>query len=108
MSRQNTNGNTIAEGQEYVRHAVRQWERLLLWERLIRSSNPDDFVLKDVRLKAPLHEGDDWLAIVRAFVDGVAVVGFVSGDTVIGCLMSTAEKIMNNSVKWKDDEYAQR
>jgi len=60
--------------------------------------------IKELRIKPPAVEGGDYLVIVKAVVEGRAIVGFHGagdfGDALRGCY----ERINNNAMRWREDK----
>lgn len=59
-----------------------------------------------IRFKPRGLEAGEWLAVVTAEMDGSAVVAFHSGDGFVTTVTGICNRIMNGSLKWKEDEYA--
>lgn len=76
-------------------------------ERWFDGKDEDEFDLKAMRFKAPIEETGEYLLVVTAWVNGVSMVCFTNGDSVYGCLSAFAKRLLNGSIKWKEDEYAQ-
>lgn len=99
-------GNAVASAQlveqEMVKLAVSLYKVEAHIERLIK----EEVYLKSIRLRAPQVRGGEWLAVVSIEVSGEGKVGFHSADGLTTVLRGTAARLLNGSMKWKDDEYA--
>jgi len=98
----------LDEARDLQREAVHIWEALIrlsyMQERLQRSG----MSLGSITLRPPSVEGGDWLGIVRAEIQTVWYVGFISGREVANVLHSMVSKLENNSMVWKEDQYANK
>lgn len=89
-------------------------EAIVLWEAMVRLSyiqdrlDKVDCILGSLTIRPPSVDGGDWLCVCRMSVEGRPHVGFISGHDVASCLRSLVSKLENGSMKWREDEYANR
>lgn len=59
-----------------------------------------------IKFRATAGPTGEWLAIVTARTENNGVVAFHSGTSFAECLEGVCNRIVNGSLKWKEDEYA--
>lgn len=59
-----------------------------------------------IAFKARGGPSGEWLAVIGAATHEGAKVAFHSADSFHGCVEGVCNRLMNGSLKWKDDEYA--
>lgn len=59
-----------------------------------------------ISFKATGSVDGSWLAIISASSENGSVVAFHSGDSFPSTLQGVCSRIVNGSLKWKEDEYA--
>lgn len=64
-------------------------------------------LVRAVKLYPPKVEGGDWTGIVSAEVEGVRSVAFVSSPRVEDVIRLVAAGLLNGSLKWRVDRYAE-
>lgn len=75
-------------------------------DRWLGLQEEDDFRLTGLKLRAPIEYSGEYLVIISAYVQGQPMVGFSSGSTIMEALLVCSRRILNGSIKWKDDQYA--
>lgn len=63
-------------------------------------------LLTSMTLKFDPDDEQGCLAILRGYKPDGYVVAFHREDTIWECLVGLSKRIQNNSLKWKEDEYA--
>lgn len=77
--------------------------------RFIDDPPDGETFLTSIQFKVGGGWDDGVLAIVKAHVGGIAVVGFHGDDTLMECLRGLGNRIVNGSMKWKEDRpYGER
>lgn len=92
-----------ADDIEYVKDAVRLAEELRRFDHRATDEWTEEFILRDMRVSSPTHDRPEWFCVVRAYVEGQPVVGFCSGASFEAVLHLVMARIMNGSMKWRDD-----
>lgn len=59
-----------------------------------------------IAFKARGGPSGEWLAVIGVDTPDGSKVAFHSADSFHGCVEGVCNRLMNNSLKWKDDEYA--
>ncbi len=67
-----------------------------------------DVLVTRVSVRAPDVPGGEYFVVVNAVVEGQRSVGFGSGMDVISALGGTVARITNGTMKWREDDYAQK
>ena len=98
----------LDEAREIVKEAVTLWEMLVRLSHIQERLDRADAVLGSLTIRPPSVEGGDWLLVCRMSLEGRPHVGFITGHDVAACLRSLVAKLENGSMKWKEDEYANR
>lgn len=65
-------------------------------------------VVSSMTLKFDPDDEQGCLAVVRGYKPGGYVVAFHRESTVWECLVGVSKRLANNSLKWKEDEYANK
>jgi hypothetical protein len=65
-------------------------------------------VLKSMTVRPPKSEGLDWSMVIRADVEGTAVVTFLDADRPERLFPKMVGSIQAGTLKWKEDEYGNR
>lgn len=99
-------GNSLADAQGFVREAVRLTEEMYELERRQWLWEQDGVILRGMNVRAPALEGLEWLIVVRIEHDGRRQVGFCSGGSLGACLHLAIARLLNGTMNWKDDKYA--
>jgi len=64
-------------------------------------------ILRGFSVKAPLDEGAEFLLVLRGQAeDGTPMVSFTSATTLGECVRSCVARLRNNTMKWREDEFA--
>jgi len=61
--------------------------------------------LVSIRLVAPSEKSTSWLAVIKLRTVEGAFVAFHQGDELSDLLKGVSNRMLNNSLKWKADEY---
>ena len=108
-SRQNSNdvpGNAVQSQANFTKWLCGIGEAITRVDGGIGTKIEEGTFLLGITIKAPVDQGADWLAVVRADVEGVRVVAFHSADTLTDVIKGACNRYTYNKLKWKDDEYA--
>ena len=97
MARREYGGNKVSEriGDSLVRMDVQVEERGFEGETLM-----------GMTIQTPWKRGDDWMVVLRANFEGEPMVAFHTADTLYEVMRGVAERFVNKSLEWKEDEYA--
>lgn len=98
-------GNAVASALAVQREMVRLAEQVYRMERVLDRLDGDNVFIKGLRFRPPFGEGDQWLGVVTADIEGVPKVGFVSDETFASTVRKAVAMLENGSMKWRDDEY---
>lgn len=63
-----------------------------------------EVILTELRLRAPQEEGGEWFAVIKAWVEGVASVAFISAPDLDTLVHLVAVKLVNGQCKWREDK----
>ena len=99
-------GNVLATQASVERHMLKLASAVYRADASYFENPPPGFQLKTIKFKSPPHAGGEWLAIVTAELEGAPSVAFHSGDSFPDCLRGLCSKLVNGSLRWKEDEYA--
>lgn len=75
------------------------------FDKWMRDKESDEFEFRKLVLKASEAEGEEFFVVMTAWVEGEPKVAFGSGTTVMGALNNVIVRVLNGSIKWKDDQY---
>ena len=75
----------------------------LLWLGTHADVLPGEVMLLEIRLKLSYDDGREHMAVVKAVVEGVQAVGFVSAPELDTLVHLVAAKLMNGTMKWRED-----
>lgn len=99
-------GNSVGEAQEYVRDCVAAIEAMRTFSRRWEDMAERGCWVKSFTVRPPKEDDGDWMVVVRADVDNTPSVGFVSARDLSEVVALTTRKLLNGSVKWMEDQYA--
>ena len=105
-SQREKSGKGVKGGIAFTEELARQMADVLVFQRYLDKSEGDEFELISIRFRAPQDENGDWLGVCKAWVDGKQMIGFSSGASFNEVLLSVVRRIVNKSLRWKDDSYA--
>jgi len=89
--------------EDFIRSVGIGWlECVRAFERLER----DGIELKRISIKGDFTHGVGVLVVMTANAPGGAIVAFHQGDDLQMMWRGLAARIMNGSLKWKEDQYA--
>lgn len=98
-------GNAMASAAAYTKQLVRLGEKVYDLDRIINRLDESDLWVEALRFRAPNDNDSQWLAVVTARQDGTPVVGFHGAATFQETLEGLVNRLANNSMKWRPDEY---
>ena len=84
--------------------ALKQFGRLALWERQMDLGREDDLDVMYIKLRPPRYDGDEWFVVLNAEEGDVKYVAFHSADDMIGALVGVANRMLNNTMKFKKEK----
>lgn len=98
-------GNSVGSHAAYLRQMVRQAETLQDFERILERMFEEETYVTGISFRFPHDDRLEYLAVVR--VDGHAgrQVGFHNAPTFLEVVTGTVERLKNNSLRFKEDEY---
>lgn len=66
----------------------------------------EGIAIKAIRFKNDGHPAGTWLCVVTAETESGSIVAFHNDTGFRACLLGVLARIENNSLKWKEDQYA--
>ena len=83
---------------------IRKWDKLLWLERVIDEGRDDDINITHIKIRVPRHEGDEYMAVVRADQGGQPMVAFHAADGLADVLVGVANRYMNRTLKFREEK----
>lgn len=106
-SKQKEHGSALKGAVAFQEELAQEALVLRRVDRWLGLQEEDNFRLVALKLRAPMEDSAEYLVVVSAYVDGRAMVGFSAGSTIMEALLICSRRILNGSIKWKEDQYAQ-
>lgn len=98
-------GNSLASQAALDREIASAGVGMFRTEHLFEGLWDEQTVVKSIRVSCPGAGRSDYLAVVTADVEQVAMVGFNSGGTFREALLGLLNRLENRSLKWREDQY---
>lgn len=98
-------GDSVGEAQAWVRQQVKQLEAVARLDGLLDTSDERGVSIEGISVRCPNYEREGWLLVIRARTDEGAVVAFHDAPTFLEACVGLSNRIRNNSLKWREDEY---
>jgi hypothetical protein len=101
-------GNVVASAVAFQTHLMKIGQHVQDIDRLVWEATDKRPVVYAINLKCDPDDEQGVLAILRGYKPDGYVVSFHREDTVWECLVGVSKRLANNSLKWKEDEYASK
>lgn len=101
-------GNARASAIAYQEHLMRIGQHVQDLDRLKWEATEKRPVVYEVKLKCDPDDEQGVLAIVRGYTPGGYVVAFHREETLWETIVGLSKRLGNNSLKWKEDQYASK
>lgn len=89
---------------DYVKEQVKASRAMSELNSMMDEGDFEDIRILEIRVKNGNDGDGSKLIIVKALVEGRAIIGFSSGLDMTSALRTALERIKNNSMKWRDDK----
>lgn len=101
-------GSARASAIAYQTQMMRLGEVLSSFEKRHEGFGDDEGFIKAIRFVPASPVRAENLLVITAFWDGADVVAFQRGFSLAECLQGFINRLGNGSIKWKEDEYAEK
>lgn len=108
MSDQKEYGSAYKAQAAFDKHIYRVGSQILLFEHLQEQFYEQEGYIKAVRILPASPVRAEYLLVVSAFCEGGDKVAFQRGDSFADCIVGFLNRLKAGSLKWKDDEYANK
>lgn len=98
-------GRGVEGHQAYVKEMMRHGENMFRLEHEFGTMRDRDIYPVALRFVDKSSDAAEWLLVLSVDTDAGAKVGFCSGGSFAEALGSLVNRLANNSMRWKDDEY---
>jgi len=76
---------------------------LLRLDKVMELETPDGLTMREIRIRVPQAEGDDYMVVVKATAGGHPFVAFHAAAEAHEALKGAIERIANGHMKWRED-----
>lgn len=101
-------GNVLATQANIQREASRLSYALHKLDFVVQEDDERDPWLVGLRIKPPGDDSAEWLVVATGDTLEGAVVAFHTAGTLTEALRGVAERYVNKTLKWRDDEYRRK
>jgi len=110
MSNRNSDvpGNPVSSAALMDREMLKRARWLYLVSSYCEREGEQDIRIRSIRIKVPEGGRGEYLGVVTADTETASLVAFHVGDDLVGCLSGLCTRIMNGSLKWREDEFRSR
>lgn len=98
-------GNVLATQANIERHMARLAGSVHKADALMRGELGAAPHIRGIKFKAPTVDHGVWFVVVQAYIEDAPVVAFHSGSSFVEALEGTCNRLLNSSLKWKEDMY---
>jgi len=98
-------GKGVGGHAAYVKQMMGMGIKLVQLQNAIADLADDDVYVHSLKLVSKSNEADDWLVVLTVDTPDGAKIAFSSGSTIADGLSGLGNRLANNSVKWRNDEY---
>ncbi len=99
-------GNAMESAIAYQQHLVRIGQHVQDLDRFKWEATEKRPIIYEIRIKCDPDDEQGALAIIKGYRPDGYVVAFQREETVWEVLVGLSKRLLNSSLKWKEDEYA--
>jgi len=110
MTKRNTDvqGNAVASAAMFARQMEKSGVALIRIQEGFERLQEYDIWLLGINLTCKNGPGEEWLAVVKAEVEGVRKVCFQGGVSLSDVVQGLAGRIQSGRFDWRDDKWANK
>ena len=101
-------GNAVESAAMHTRMLVSTGRKVHEMAYVLEKSAAEEFMVRRITFRCDGDPRGSWLAIITGDDGSGPVVAFHSGDGLTATIEGLAAKIRNGSLKWKEDQYADK
>lgn len=101
-------GNVMATGAAVQKEMLKVARELYRFDDRQERLHEQGDVITSVRFRAPEMPGGEWLAVINLITSDGAFVGFHSDVSFVAAVRGVCSRVNNGSIKWKEDQYANK